>query len=198
MFKHSRDSNRVEQPDQSPRLSSESHLTTDSGIQSSVHSCDRFTGQTSRSDFAPSQVSTHRPLCHANSEEIRLTPIHDDDSEFSNCQRPMKRRQPSFDEVRYLSGVKMIDDEKQPRLSYCTGEHISHSQPLEMMDYPNHKYVFSEQRGSCSQSQLSQSYPSASHLQQSKQAPEPYVEPVSLRSSLHSILGQSSQLDTMV
>ena len=198
MFKHSRDSNGVEQPDQSPRLSSESHLTTDSGIQSSVHSCDRLTGQTSRSDFAPSQVSTHRPLCHANSEEIRLTPINDDDSEFSNCQRPMKRRQPSFDEVRYLSGVKMIDDEKQPRLSYCTGEHISHSQPLEMMDYPNHKYVFSEQRGSCSQSQLSQSYPSASHLQQSKQTPEPYVEPVSLRSSLHSILGQSSQLDTMV
>ena len=198
MFKHSRDSNRVEQPDQSPRLSSESHLTTDSGIQSSVHSCDRLTGQTSRSDFAPSQVSTHRPLCHANSEEIRLTPIHDDDPEFSNCQRPMKRRQPSFDEVRYLSGVKMIDDEKQPRLSYCTGEHISHSQPLEMMDYPNHKYVFSEQRGSCSQSQLSQLYPSASHLQQSKQTPEPYVEPVSLRSSLHSILGQSSQLDTMV
>ena len=198
MFKHSRDSNGVEQPDQSPRLSSESHLTTDSGIQSSVHSCDRLTGQTSRSDFAPSQVSTHRPLCHANSEEIRLTPINDDDSEFSNCQRPMKRRQPSFDEVRYLSGVKMIDDEKQPRLSYYTGEHISHSQPLEMMDYPNHKYVFSEQRGSCSQSQLSQSYPSASHLQQSKQTPEPYVEPVSLRSSLHSILGQSSQLDTMV
>lgn len=200
MFKHSGNPNKVEQGEQSPRLSSDSHVTTDSGIQSSVHSCDRLTGQTSRSDFAPSQVSTHRPLCHANSEEIRLTPIHDDDdSQFSNHRGHIKRRQPSFDEVRYLSGVKMINDEKQPRLSYYTGEHISHSQPLEMTDYRDYRYVFSEQQGSHSQSsQLSQSYPSACHLQQSKQAPEPYVEPVSLRSSLHSILGQSSQLDTMV
>ena len=200
MFKNSSKPNSVEQGEQSPRLSSDSRVTTDSGIQGSVHSCDRLTAQTSRSDFAPSQVSTHRPLCHANSEEIRLTPIHDDnDSQFSNHRGQMKHRQPSFDEVRYLSGVKMIDDKNQPRLSYYAGEHLSHSQPLEMMDYPNHRYEFLEHRGSCSQSsQLSQSHPSASHLQQSRQAPEPYVEPVSLRSSLHSILGQSSQLDTMV
>ena len=112
----------------------------------------------------------------------------------------MQYRRPSFDELRYMSGIKMTDDERPP--SYHTEEqHISHSQPLEMIDSPNHNYIFSEQRSSYSQSELSQSYPSVSLLQQQqqfKQPPEPYVEPVSFRSSLHSILGQSSQLDTMV
>lgn len=179
--------------DQSPRLSSDSRVTTDSGIQSSIHSCDRLTAQASRSDFAPSQVPTHRPLGHTNSEEIRLSPLHDNSLQLSSSQTPMKHKRPSFDEVRYLSGVEMIDNEKQPRSSYYTSGHLSHSQPL---DYPIHQYVFSEERGSYSQSsELSQSYP---HLQHPKQAPEPYVEPVSLRGSLHSILGQNSQLDTMV
>ena len=185
------------QAEQSPRLSSESHATTDSGIHSRTHSCDRLTAQPSQSDVVSSNASTHPSLAYSRYEDSSLAPIHDE-------QTHIPHRKPSFDELRYMSGVKMIDNDRSPRLSYNTEElHISHSQPLEMIDSPNHNYVFSEQRNSYSQSsELSQSYPSVSHLQeqhqQYKQPPEPYVEPVSFRSSLHSILGQSSQLDTMV
>ena len=188
---------RVDESEQSPRLSSDSRLTTDSGIQGSIHSCDQLMARPSRSDVTP-QLSTHRPLGHANSEEIRLSPLHDEPSQLANFQTPMKRKQPSFDEIRYLSGVEIIDNQNQLRSPYYTSEHISHSQPLEMLDYPDHKYAFSEQRASYSQTDLSQSHPNASHLQHSKQVPEPYTEPISFRSSLHSILKQSSQLDTMV
>lgn len=186
------------QAEQSPRLSSESRVTTDSGIHSRTHSCDRLTAQPSQSDVASSHASTHPSL--ARCEDSSLAPVHE-----KQAQTPIQHRQPSFDELRYMSGVKMIDNERSPKLWYNTEEqHISHSQPLEMIDSPNHNYVFSEQRSSYSQSsELSQSYPSVSHLQedhqqQYKQPPEPYIEPVSFRSSLHSILGQSSQLDTMV
>ena len=195
---------RVQQAEQSPRLSSESHGTADSGIHSRTHSCDRLTAQPSQSDVVSSHASSshasaHPTLAYSRSEEITLSPLHDEPSH--STQTPMQYRQPSFDELRYMSGVQVMDNEKQPRLSYYTGEQpLSHSQPLEMIDYPNHKYVFSEQRSCHSQStELSQSYPSAVHLQQQfKPPPEPYVEPVSFRSSLHSILGQNSQLDTMV
>ena len=183
------------QPDQSPRLSSESHGTTDSGIHSRTHSCDRLTAQPSQSDVVSSHASAHPSLAYSRCEEISVSPLHD---ESPHAQTRMQYRQPSFDELRYMSGVKMTDNEKSPRLLSHHTE--GHSQPLEMIDSPSHKYFFSEQRSSHSQSsKLSQSYPSVSHLQQQfKQPPEPYVEPVSFRSSLHSILGQSSQLDTMV
>jgi len=176
----------------SPRLSSESRVTTDSGIHSRAHSCDKL-AQASGSDSTPSRV--HKPLELSKSQEISLSPLHDES--FSNSH--VKHRQPSFDEIHYLSGVQMFDNAKQLRLSSCKEERNSHSRSLEMLDYPTHNYVFSEQRDSYSHSsELSQSYPSTSHLQQSKQNPEPYVEPISFHSSLHSILGQNSQLNTMV
>ena len=185
----------------SPRMSSESHVTCDSGIQSSVHSNERL-AQASASNAASSQMPAHRPPAYSKSQEITLSALNDDDDDdddessvFSNSR--IKHRQPSFDEVHYLSGVKMCND--KPRLLYNREEPISRSQPLDTLDYPNHKYVFSDRQASHSQSsELSQSSLSVSHLQQPKQNPEPYVEPIRLRSSLHSILGQSSQLDTMV
>ena len=177
--------------EQSPRLSSESHGTTDSGIHSRTHSCDRLTAQPSQPDVVSSPRSGQPLLTYSKCEDKVLydEPLH--------TAAPLQCRKPSFDELHYMTGVEIID-EKQPRLSYYTREqNMSHSQPLEMLDQPNHKYVFTEQQSCYSRSsELSQSYP---HLQQHlKQPPEPYVEPVSLRGSLHSILGQSSQLDTMV
>lgn len=195
---------RFVQVQRSPRLSSESRVTTDSGIQSRAHSCDRLMAAVG--DVAsPPLRSPHRLLGHSRSAEIDLSQSREGSAVFVESPRiPMKHRQPSFDEMHYLANVEYYDDESKecrPPPYYTE----SHSQPLETLEYISpqpsqirHNYVFTDQDTSSQSYGLSQSFPSASHFQQSKTHPEPYVEPVSLRSSLHSILTQNSQLDTMV
>ncbi|XP_065905006.1 hemicentin-2-like isoform X2 [Dysidea avara] len=197
---------RFVQVQRSPRLSSESRVTTDSGIQSRAHSCDRLVAGVGDVVSPPLQ-SPHRPLGHSRSAEIDLSQSREGSMVFVEPQVPMKKRQPSFDEMHYLSNVEYFDDNRNSNPPpYYAGDHCSHSQPLETLEYINpqptppvrHNYVFTDQ-DTCSQPfGLSQSFPSASLFPQSKTQPEPYVEPVSLRSSLHSILAQNSQLDTMV
>ena len=193
------------QVQRSPRLSSESRITTDSGIQSRAHSCDRLMAGVSDVASPPLQ-SPHRPLGHSRSAEIDLSQSHEGSMVFVEPQVPMKKRQPSFDEMHYLSNVEYFDDRDSNPPPYYGEDRCSHSQPLETLEYinpqpptpVNHNYVFTDQDTSSQSFSLSQSFPSASHFPQSKTQPEPYVTPVSLRSSLHSILAQNSQLDTMV
>jgi len=194
------------QVQRSPRLSSESRVTTDSGIQSRAHSCDRLMAGVSDM-ISPPLRSPHRPLGNSRSAEIDLSQSHEGSMVFvEEPQIPMRNRQPSFDEMHYLSNVEYFNNNSNPPPYYAENR-CSHSQPLETLEHTspqlppsvNHNYVFTDQDASSPQPfGLSQSFPSASHFPQSKTQPQPYVEPVSLRSSLHSILAQNSQLDTMV